>query len=79
MYILIKKSKQSRKYEVGDTVVKIRMQLSNITKLKEKYLGAYEITADKNHDRREVEKIGDHADHGKTSTEVEYIKPWPMG
>lgn len=46
-----KKRKQSRKYEVGDFIAIKMIQFDNAMKLKDNYLGPYEIISAKNHDR----------------------------
>lgn len=73
-----KKENSRKKYKVGDIVAIKRMLFGKVTKLKEKYLELYNITAATKHDRNELRKIRDHEGPGNMPTGSEYVKPWPM-
>ncbi|KYN14899.1 hypothetical protein ALC57_12891, partial [Trachymyrmex cornetzi] len=68
--------KKAQKYKVGEVVAIKRTQLGAGQKLRAKYLGPYRIEKAKFNDTYDVVKIGDHEGPIRTSTCVEYMKPW---
>lgn len=46
-------------------------------KLRSNFMEPYKIDSELRHDRCVVERVGDHERPFRTSTEANYMKPWP--
>lgn len=73
-----KHRKDSSKYQEGELVAIKRTQFGPGLKLKPKYLGPYQVTKTKRHDRYDVEKVDMMAEGPvKTTTSADHMKKWP--
>lgn len=68
--------KEAKVYKVGDLVAIKRTQFGTGLKISSNYLGPYEITQAKPHERYNVARVGNHVGPLYTSTCAEYLKPW---
>lgn len=70
------KRKESHKYCVGDLTAIKKTQFSTGSKLQPMFLGPYQVTKVKGHDRYEVRRVGDGPGPRLTSTAADFMKPW---
>lgn len=71
-----KRRKEPRKYNEDDLVAIRRTQSGPGLKFSPKYLGPYTVTRVLRGDRYSVRKVGNHEGPLRTSTSVDYMKPW---
>ena len=66
----------AKQYDLGDLVAIKHTQYGTDTKLKPKFLGPYKVVAKLNHERYEVEKVGEGEGARRCPTVAEFMKPW---
>ncbi|XP_050540370.1 uncharacterized protein LOC126905012 [Daktulosphaira vitifoliae] len=71
-----KKRKEAHKYHLDDLVAILRTQFKPLSKIHKKFLGPYQITKRRGPDRYEMVKIGESEGPIRTSSGVDYMKPW---
>lgn len=71
-----KKRKSPVRYKLGELVAIKRTQFATGLKLHRKYLGPYQVTGVREHDRYDVTKIGIHEGPIITTSAAEFMKPW---
>lgn len=71
-----KRRRETEVYRIGDLVAICRTQFLPMSKLAKKYLGPYRVISRRGPNRFEVHKIGDSEGPNKTSTWIDFMKPW---
>lgn len=71
-----KRRRETEVYRIGNLVALRRTQFLPMKKLAKKYLGPYRVISRRRPNRFEVHKIGDSEGPNKTSTGIDFMKPW---